>query len=121
MRLWPLTPSLRLACALLALPAVGLLAHANADELNSGFSGGMSGDLVCAAVVPCDADGQLLPEFDGPGGCASQYRAVCARMQSDLVLNELAECRNQQAFLTRRLNRAVRRVRTLRRMVRARR
>lgn len=50
-------------------------------------------DIVCAAVVPCDSDGQVLPAFS-KGACAPLYERLCERQRendSRLNLNTCSE------------------------------
>ncbi len=53
--------------------------------------------VMCAAVMPCTLDGEVLPEFkDGP--CADTYEAQCSFAQNTAVEKSeryrIAECRN---------------------------
>jgi hypothetical protein len=56
------------AAALLVLSAPSA---ANADD-----------QIVCAQIMPCQADGSVLPPYD-QGGCGAYYALICAKQYAE--------------------------------------
>ena len=55
--------------------------------------------IVCAAVVPCDKDGSVLPAFS-KGACASYYEAICSQQYLNELTAQLAQCTSGQSTLS---------------------
>ncbi len=76
--------------ALMILPGVAS-AQVSAEVIGSS-------DVVCAAVMPCDADGAVLPAFS-KGACASYYELLCIQQKANDLVSELAQCNDSNAKL----------------------
>ncbi len=57
-----------------------------------------SGEVYCAAVLPCDEDGSVLPAFD-QGPCAEMYATQCANLASEQLGEKLSSCEDKRSDL----------------------
>lgn len=71
-------------------------------------------DVLCAAVLPCDADGNVLPAFN-QGACAEVYATQCANLASAQLGDKLNSCQDRTSDLEKQINKLQRQVRNLKR------
>jgi hypothetical protein len=57
-----------------------------------------SGDLLCAAIVPCNPDGTVFEPYN-QGACAAVYARQCARKVEELDPQSEAEGKQYQQLL----------------------
>lgn len=82
--------TLKTAALLLAIPFITIgSVNAYADELLSGKP------VACAAVLPCDERGAVLPEY-ADGECGAVYAGQCAKFAGD-QLNECTSSNDKAA------------------------
>lgn len=67
------------------------------------------GAVYCAAVLPCDEQGRVLPEYD-EGKCGEVYAAQCAQSQVNDLNEKLFSCYDSADKKERRLKRKLRRL-----------
>ena len=69
-------------------------------------------EVLCAAVLPCDEDGSVMPPYDR-GACASYYRELCTQYAIEQLGDRVAVCTVEKGDLekqNRRLRRQLRAV-----------
>lgn len=72
---------------------------------------------VCAAVYPCDENGDVLPEF-ADGECADVYKEQCAGLTPESLGDKSRQCRVQKRQYRRLLDRKDRTIKHLQRSLR---
>jgi len=76
-----------------------------------------SSDIICAAILPCDQNGQVLAPFKD-GACAEIYARQCASEAANQTSQQLLQCQTNQDNLERRLSQTLKQNRKLIRRLR---
>ncbi len=75
------------------------------------------GDLVCAAIHPCNSDGTVYAPYNS-GECAAKYALECAGDVTNKVGDALVSCENSRADLQDQLNKLAKKLARLQRAAR---
>lgn len=67
-------------------------------------------DVFCAAVLPCDSEGNVLPAFN-QGPCAELYSTQCANMATAQLGQQLQTCQDKGSDLQKEINKLRKKVR----------
>lgn len=54
----------------------------------------------CMSVYPCLENGEIDPQFDLAGSCGDHYRALCDKVKTSQIADELAACQNERVAIT---------------------
>ena len=74
-------------------------------------------DVVCAMVLPCDEQGQVLPAYRG-SPCEPMYATQCAALKESQAQEALSECQTKKGTMEKKIQKLARKVRHLKRSVR---
>ena len=75
--------------AMVVLASLMVVASASAES---------DGDLVCAAIHPCNTDGTVMAPFN-TGECAAKYALECAGDAANKTGDELVTCEGKNSEL----------------------
>lgn len=67
---------------------------------------------ICAAVLPCDGEGGVLPEFQG-GDCFEIYQEQCAELKPEALQQTTHQCHVDRRQVRRLIDRKDREIKRL--------